>query len=63
MNKSDSGLVSKNCYLDNIIRSVNSNLRWVDEHPQVDKVVMLRAVAKHVNKKIAALQGEQITML
>lgn len=63
MNRCDSGKVPKNCYLENIIKTINSNLRWVDEHPQVDKVVMLRAVAKHVNKKIAALQGEQITML
>jgi hypothetical protein len=55
MKASDSGKVTKNCYLENIIKSINSNLRWLDEHPQIDKVVMLEAVNAHIRRKIAEL--------
>jgi hypothetical protein len=54
---SDSDKVTKNCYLENINRSIDSNLKWLDEHPRVDKVVMLGAVIKHIEKQVAELGG------
>jgi hypothetical protein len=58
MKRSDSGKVTKNCYLENIIKSINSNLKWLDEHPEIDKVVMLEAVIVHIDTKIAGLVDE-----
>ena len=38
MKRSDSGKKTKNCYLENIIKSIDRNLRLLDKHPRVDKV-------------------------
>lgn len=58
--ESDSGKVTKNCYLANILESIDRNLRWVDEHPDVNRVVMLRAVIRRCNSKIKVLRNEGV---
>lgn len=55
---SDSGKVTKNCYLANILQSIDRNLIWLDEHPEVDKIVMLKVVIKHCNLHLERLQSE-----
>lgn len=58
LTKSDSGKVTKNCYLENILQSIDRNLTWLDEHPEVDKGVMLKVVIDRCNFHIENLQPE-----
>ena len=58
LTKDDSGKVTKNCYLENILRSIDGNLKMVDEHPEVDKAVMLEAVINRCNLRIESLRPE-----
>ncbi len=60
LTESDSGKVTKNCYLENILQSIDRNLTWLNEHPEVDKVVMLRAVIRRCNSEIKVLRNEGI---
>jgi hypothetical protein len=61
LTKSDSGKVTKNCYLVNMLQSIDRNLFWVDEHPEVDKVVMLKVVIDRCNLHIENLQPKTET--
>jgi hypothetical protein len=45
-------------YLQNITRSIDSNLRWLDEHPQVSKRQLLEEVIDHAKKRLAAMEPE-----
>ena len=45
-------------YLQNITKSIDSNLRWLDEHPQVSKRQLLVEVIEHAKKRIAAMDSE-----
>lgn len=61
LTESDSGKVTKNCYLENILQSIDRNLTWLNEHPEVDKVVMLKVVINRCNFHIENLQPETET--
>lgn len=45
-------------YLQNITKSIDTNLRWLNEHPQASKRQLLEEVIDHAEKRIAALGAE-----
>lgn len=47
-----------NCYLENIVRSVDWNMREIQHRTDVDKIGMLKYVIKHCNKRIEEMENE-----
>jgi hypothetical protein len=48
-----------NPYLGNIIKSINTNLKWIEERPDADPIGMLVYVANHCAKRISEMQEKK----
>ncbi len=47
-----------NPYLENIVRTINGNLKMIDEHPDADKIGMMKYVIKYCYRKIEEMDHE-----
>jgi len=50
-----------NPYLANIIKSINSNLSWIEEQATADRVGMLDKVIEYCNKKKMEIENDTTT--